>query len=77
MFNDFIQMPIRCGWAKNGSGAYGRLWPHGRQEPRHGYVPVALAADGTKLQVELLGDFYDAAVSARPLSDPEGARMRN
>ncbi|HWT30589.1 MAG TPA: FAD-dependent oxidoreductase [Propylenella sp.] len=41
-----------------------------------GYVPASLAADGTPLQVELLGSFYDATVTARPSYDPDGARMR-
>ncbi len=41
-----------------------------------GYVPTSLAADGTPLQVELLGSFYDAVVVAKPSYDPEGARMR-
>lgn len=42
-----------------------------------GYVPTPLAADGTKLRVELLGEFYDAVVTAQPLYDPDGVRMRN
>ena len=41
-----------------------------------GYVPTALAADGTALQVEILGESYPATVTARPLYDPTGARMR-
>jgi glycine cleavage system aminomethyltransferase T len=41
-----------------------------------GYVPTSLAADGTPLQVELLGSFYDAVVTAKPSYDPEGTRMR-
>ncbi len=41
-----------------------------------GYVPAPLAADGTDLQVEILGDLYPAKVTAKPLYDPEGARMR-
>lgn len=42
-----------------------------------GYVPTELTADGTRLQVELLGGFYDAQVTAKPLYDPEGHRMRS
>ncbi len=41
-----------------------------------GYVPPPLAADGTALEIEINGRFYPAAVTARPLNDPEGARMR-
>jgi dimethylglycine dehydrogenase len=41
-----------------------------------GYVPAELASDGTALQLELLGDFYDARVTANPIYDPTGERMR-
>ncbi len=41
-----------------------------------GYVPAGLAAHGTRLEVELLGEFYPATVQGRPLYDPEGKRMR-
>jgi dimethylglycine dehydrogenase len=41
-----------------------------------GYVPTALAQHGTKLEVELLGEFYPATVTATPLYDPNGGKMR-
>ena len=41
-----------------------------------GYVPTALAKHGTKLEVELLGEFYPATVTATPLYDPNGGKMR-
>ncbi|QEX18365.1 glycine cleavage system protein T [Hypericibacter terrae] len=41
-----------------------------------GYVPTALAGHGTKLEVELLGEFYPATVTATPLYDPNGGKMR-
>ena len=41
-----------------------------------GYVPTALAMHGTKLEVELLGEFYPATVTATPLYDPNGGKMR-
>jgi dimethylglycine dehydrogenase len=56
------------------SGGYGH-WL--KKSLALGYVPTALAKDGTKLQIELLGDFYDATVTAKPLYDPSGARMRS
>jgi dimethylglycine dehydrogenase len=56
------------------SGGYGH-WV--KKSLAMGYVPAALAKDGTKLQVELLGDFYDAAVTGKPLYDPSGAHMRS
>ena len=42
-----------------------------------GYVPTALAEHGTKLQVELLGHFYYAEVTAKALYDPDGTKMRS
>ena len=41
-----------------------------------GYVAAELAKGGTKLQVELLGEMYDAEVQAAPLYDANGANMR-
>ena len=41
-----------------------------------GYVPPALAVDGAELQVEILGNRYPARVTAKPLYDPNGGRMR-
>ncbi len=41
-----------------------------------GYVPPALAADATELEVEILGNRYPARVTAKPLYDPDGGRMR-
>lgn len=41
-----------------------------------GYVSADHAAAGTKLQVEILGEFYDAEVQGAPLYDANGANMR-
>jgi dimethylglycine dehydrogenase len=41
-----------------------------------GYVPPELAADGTAFEVEINGEFYPAALCARPLYDADGIRMR-
>ncbi len=41
-----------------------------------GYVPPELAADGTALEVEILGKFYPATVTAHPLYDANGSKMR-
>jgi dimethylglycine dehydrogenase len=41
-----------------------------------GYVPTALAKHGTRLEVELLGEFYPATVTTTPLHDPNGGKMR-
>ncbi len=42
-----------------------------------GYVPPELAADGTTLEVEINGEFYPATITAQPLYDPKGAKMRS
>jgi dimethylglycine dehydrogenase len=41
-----------------------------------GLVPAALAAGGTALEIEILGDRRPAAIVSEPLFDPGGARMR-
>jgi 4-methylaminobutanoate oxidase (formaldehyde-forming) len=42
----------------------------------YGYLPVALAAPGTRCEVEVFGDWIGATVSAEPLYDPANARVR-
>ncbi len=41
------------------------------------YVPAELAKDGEKFEVEILGNFYPATLTARPLYDPDGQKMRS
>ena len=41
-----------------------------------GYVKTAYAGAGTKLQVEILGLFYDAEILGAAAYDPNGALMR-
>ena len=41
------------------------------------YVSTPNAAAGTALQVEILGEFYDAEVQGAPLYDHNGAKMRS
>ena len=41
-----------------------------------GYVPIEHSKPKTKLQVEILGEIYNAVVQGAPLYDPDGARMR-
>ena len=41
-----------------------------------GYVPSELATDGITLEVEINGTMHDARVTAFPLYDPNGGRMR-
>jgi glycine cleavage system aminomethyltransferase T/glycine/D-amino acid oxidase-like deaminating enzyme len=42
----------------------------------YGYLPVDLAAEGTHLEIEYLGERLPATVSAEPLWDPKGERLR-
>jgi 4-methylaminobutanoate oxidase (formaldehyde-forming) len=40
------------------------------------YVPVAYAAPGTRVEVDIFGDWVPAEVRAEPLYDPAGERVR-
>jgi 4-methylaminobutanoate oxidase (formaldehyde-forming) len=40
------------------------------------YVPLAHAEPGTRVEVDIFGDWVPAEVRAEPLYDPEGARVR-
>ncbi|MDX6485165.1 MAG: hypothetical protein QOF43_318 [Gaiellaceae bacterium] len=40
------------------------------------YVPIGHAAPGTKLAVDIFGDWVDAEVREEPLYDPKGERVR-
>jgi dimethylglycine dehydrogenase len=42
-----------------------------------GYVQAGHADAGTKLQVEILGKFYEATVLGGPIYDPNGVNMRS
>ena len=42
-----------------------------------GYVETDYANAGTQLQVEILGEFYNAEVLGGPIYDPNGANMRS
>lgn len=55
------------------SGGYGHRVG---QSMAMGYVASACAAPGTRLQVEILGEFYDAEVLGGPIYDANGANMR-
>lgn len=55
------------------SGGYAH---HVRKSMAMGYVPPELVADGSALEVEINGEFYPAQVTAHPLYDGNGERMR-
>ncbi|MBO9403369.1 FAD-dependent oxidoreductase [Shimia sp. R9_3] len=55
------------------SGGYGHRVG---QSMAMGYVAMAHAAPGTKLQVEILGTMYDAEILGAPAYDANGANMR-
>ena len=48
-----------------------------QQSIAFGYVPTDLAATGTKLEIEINGEMYDAKVIDNPLYDPTGEKMRS
>ncbi|NQV44107.1 MAG: aminomethyl transferase family protein, partial [Rhodospirillales bacterium] len=55
------------------SGGYGH---HVKKSIALGYVPTELATGGQKLQVEIMGEMYDAEVQGTPLYDANGGNMR-
>jgi dimethylglycine dehydrogenase len=55
------------------SGGYAH---HARKSMAMGYVSAEMADAGTKLQVEILGEMYDAQVLGIPIYDSNGANMR-
>jgi hypothetical protein len=40
-------------------------------------VPAALALDGERFEIDILGDLCAATVRLQPLYDPEGSRLRS
>jgi dimethylglycine dehydrogenase len=56
------------------SGAYGHCV---ERSLAAGYVPTALARDGERFQIDILGQLCDATVRLQPLWDSEGKRLRS
>ncbi len=56
------------------SGAYGH-WVD--RSLAAGYVPAALARDGERFDIDVLGELRAATVRLQPLHDPAGARLRS
>ena len=55
------------------SGGYAH---HVKQSMALGYVPAAIAVDGTAVEVEINGELYPAKIVGQPLYDPSGDKMR-
>jgi dimethylglycine dehydrogenase len=55
------------------SGAYGHCVG---QSLAAGYVPTALARDGARFEIDILGEMRTATVRLEPLYDPQGLRLR-
>jgi dimethylglycine dehydrogenase len=55
------------------SGAYGHCVG---KSLAAGYVPAALARDGERFEIDILGELRTATVHLQPLYDPEGRRLR-
>jgi 4-methylaminobutanoate oxidase (formaldehyde-forming) len=43
----------------------------------YAYVPLAYAEPGTRVEVDIFGDWVSAEVRAEPLWDPSGERIRS
>ncbi len=55
------------------SGGYAH---HTGKSMAMGYVPTANAVAGNRVQVEILGEMYDAEILGAPIYDANGAKMR-
>ncbi len=55
------------------SGGYGYTI---RQSIAYGYLPVAFAAPGTRVSVQLFGEQYEATVMKEPLYDPKNEKVK-
>ena len=42
----------------------------------YAYVPPALAAAGTEVEVDIFGEWVPGVVATEPLYDPKGERLR-
>ena len=56
------------------SAAYGYTVDRGIA---YGYLPVACAEEGTRIEVQYFGQRHAATVVREPLYDPEGAKLRS
>ena len=56
------------------SGAYGHCVG---KSLAAGYVPLALARDGARFEIDILGEMRAATVRLAPLYDPQGLRLRS
>jgi dimethylglycine dehydrogenase len=56
------------------SGAYGHCID---KSLAAGYVPTALARDGERFEIDILGNVCPATIHLNPLYDPEGKRLRS
>ncbi len=68
--------PVRVGGTVSGrvtSGGYGHTV--GRSIA-YAYLPVESAEAGTRVEVEIFGEWVPGVVAREPLHDPEGARVR-
>jgi dimethylglycine dehydrogenase len=56
------------------SGSFGH---HVGRSLAAGYVPAELARDGETFHIDILGEHCPAVITARPLHDPDGLRLRS
>jgi dimethylglycine dehydrogenase len=62
---------VTVGYVSSGGYAH-----HVKKSVAMSYVEAAHASAGTRVQVEILGQFYDAEIQGAPLYDANGANMR-
>ncbi len=69
--------PIRAGGEVVGRVTSGGMGSSVGASIAYGYLPVAQAEVGTQVEVEVFGEWVAATVTAEPLFDPDGVRIRS
>ncbi|MFV0475940.1 MAG: aminomethyltransferase family protein, partial [Pikeienuella sp.] len=68
--------PIWIGGKVQGFCTSGGYSHHAKTSVALGFVPADMAEDGLEAEIEILGDMRKARLTATPLFDADGARMR-
>ena len=70
-YESIMQDGVAVGYVT--SGAYGHCVG---KSLAAGYVPTALAREGARFEIDVLGEMHAATVRLEPLYDPKGLRLR-
>ena len=81
-FDDIRQVPIGSEPIRIGNEVVGRIKSGGQgysigKAIGYAYLPAQHAAPGTKLEVEFFGQWISGQISATPLYDPAGVKIKS